>query len=335
MDIYNEYCSNKNKCFDIIYINKNNYTIDGDFLEKYLTLLLKLKLVISGGGINIFYLDNLFYNIEYITYICVGHGVSFFKAFLYNSYDWYGYKIYDKILVPPSNKLISIVKMHGWKDENIIKINLPRWDKYNFNYINQNNSNINNNSIFIMFTWRKVKKGKKISIDYFKNIFNLINNADLNFYLKSKNILLYFTLHHKLNKFIYKFYNSKYIYFIKEHKISECLSKINLVISDFSSIIFDAMYRRIPYIIYIPDAYNKEIENSYQRTYYELIQSLKNGSLYFENKFFDIKEVVNKIKYYIDNNFILESQLEKFYEAFDLRKRNNINEFIKYITNII
>ena len=95
------------------------------------------------------------------------------------------------------------------------------------------------------------------------------------------------------------------------------------------------MYRRIPYIIYIPDAYDKEIENSYQRTYYELIQSLKNGSLYFENKFFDIKEVVNKIKYYIDNNFILESQLEKFYEAFDLRKRNNINEFIKYITNII
>ena len=80
------------------------------------------------------------------------------------------------------------------------------------------------------------------------------------------------------------------------------------------------MYRRIPYIIYIPDAYDKEIENSYQRTYYELIQSLQNGSLYFENIFFDIKEVVNKIKYYIDNNFILESQLEKFYEAFDLRK---------------
>ena len=29
---------------------------------------------------------------------------------------------------------------------------------------------------------KESKKGKKISIDYFKNIFNLINNADLNFY---------------------------------------------------------------------------------------------------------------------------------------------------------
>ena len=37
MDIYNEYCSTKSKFFDIIFINKNNYKINGDFLEKYLT----------------------------------------------------------------------------------------------------------------------------------------------------------------------------------------------------------------------------------------------------------------------------------------------------------
>ena len=36
MGIYNEYCSYKSKCFVIIYINKNNYKINGDFLEKYL-----------------------------------------------------------------------------------------------------------------------------------------------------------------------------------------------------------------------------------------------------------------------------------------------------------
>jgi hypothetical protein len=68
IDIYNEYCYKKFKCFDIIYANKNNYTINGNFLEKYLTLILKLKQVISGGGINIFYKENLFYDIEYITY---------------------------------------------------------------------------------------------------------------------------------------------------------------------------------------------------------------------------------------------------------------------------
>ena len=335
LDIYNEFCYKKNKCMDIIYVNKNNYTINGNFLEKYLTLIFKLKQVISGAGINIFYKDNLFYNIEYITYICVGHGVSFFKHFLYYPYNWYGSKTYDRILIPPSNKLISIVKNHGWKDENIIKINLPRWDKYNINDFYKDKSNINNNSIFLMFTWRKIKKGKNISIDYFKNIWNLINNAKLYLYLKKNKIILYFTLHHKLNKYKNKFNKNKYLHFIDEARISECLTRINLVISDFSSIIFDVIYRRKPFIIYIPDGNDKEIEKIYEQTYYDLIQSLKNGTIYFENKFFNLTEAINKIIYYIDTNFILESQLENFYDIFELRKGNNTNEFIRYITNII
>ena len=70
-----------------------------------------------------------------------------------------------------------------------------------------------------------------------------------------------------------------FIIFIKEYMISDCLSKINLLITDFSSIIFDVIYRRKPYIIYIPDAYDKEIENIYERIYYELIQSLKNNTI--------------------------------------------------------
>ena len=71
--IYEKYCYNKNICLTII---KDIY-IDGNFLEKYLTLILKLKAVLAGS--EFFFLDNLFYNIDYITYISIGHGVSFFK----------------------------------------------------------------------------------------------------------------------------------------------------------------------------------------------------------------------------------------------------------------
>ena len=179
------------------------------------------------------------------------------------------------------------------------------------------------------------KKNKQISSDYFKNILNLINNKNLNFHLKIKKIVIYFSLHHKLNKYKDKFKTNKYIQFIEESKISECLSKVNLLISDFSSIIFDVIYRRKPFIIYIPDANDKEIENIYERTYYDLIQSLKNGTIYFENKYFTLKEAINKIIFYIDNNFTLESKIEKFYDIFELRKGNNTNEFINYITRII
>ena len=53
-------------------------------------------------------------------------------------------------------KIINLAKKYGWTDENIIKINLPRWDKYNNknDYI-QNIIKLNSNSIFMMFTWRE------------------------------------------------------------------------------------------------------------------------------------------------------------------------------------
>lgn len=70
---------NMNK-FLIIY--KWKY-IDGDFLENYLELILRLKIVVTA--FDYYSIDNLFYNIEYITYIFLGHGVPYFKKFLYNS----------------------------------------------------------------------------------------------------------------------------------------------------------------------------------------------------------------------------------------------------------
>ena len=182
IDIYNKYCFEEEKCLKIILVNRKNYTINGDFLQKYFGLILSLKAVISGGGVNFDYINNIFYNIDYIIYICAGHGVSFLKYFLYEENSCYGKKRYNKILIPPSKIFLKVVKKYGWNDENIIKMNLPRWDRYNNNFYISKNTN--NKSIFIMFTWRLIKKNKSISKLYFKNILNLINNKDLNYTLK-------------------------------------------------------------------------------------------------------------------------------------------------------
>ena len=78
-DIFKEYNDfNLYKNCPIIY---GPTYINGDFLEKYLDILLKLKAVISGA--KIYSMNNLFYNIEYITFICLGHGISYLKDFLY------------------------------------------------------------------------------------------------------------------------------------------------------------------------------------------------------------------------------------------------------------
>ena len=313
--------------FDWAYIN-------GDFLEKYLVLFLRLKAVISGA--KIFSVNNIFYNIEYITYICLGHGISYLKDFLYK--DYYSSKIYNKIVLPPSQIIISNAIKFGWNDENIIRIGLPRWDFFTKNEnksisFSINNGN-NNESIFAMFSWRSLKKNQTISKYYFKNIIKLINDKTLIKVLKKNNISFCYTLHHMIEKYKILFQINPFIKYIEQEEITECLRNSKLIITDFSSIIFDIMVRKKPYIIFLPDSDDPNLNIIYTHNYYNLINDLKKGKINFENRFFNIEGVIAKIIYYINNKFELEPKLKKFYESFQLEADNNIQNCINYLINL-
>ena len=281
-DIYSKY----NSIDNFIYLKNptilKEYNINGDFIEKYLDIFLKLKAVISGA--KIFSINNLFYYLEYITYICLGHGISYLKDFLY--IDYYSSDIFNKIVLPPSNIIISNAKKYGWKDENIIRIGLPRWDNFFKNNRKfQNDETIKKQSIFIMFTWRDLNQNKSISKYYFKNIFNLINNQKLNYILNTKNITLYYSLHHMIERYKLLFNVNKIVKYINQEQIVDCLTKSSLLVTDFSSIIFDIMVRKKPFIIFIPDCEDPNIFQTYNINYYYTINNLKNGTKKFINRF--------------------------------------------------
>ena len=105
---------------------------------------------------------------------------------------------------------------------------------------------------------------------------------------------------------------NKYIKIIEQNDISDIISKANIVITDFSSMIFDFIYRGKPFIMYIPDSNVPDLSNKYVEEYYELIKSIRNDTFKFKNKYFDYFEAINEIEYYINNNFTLEPNLEKF-----------------------
>ena len=330
-NIYNNFSNNN--IIDRMNSNKIIYKwklINGDFLEKYLELILKLKVVLAAFGY--LSIDNIFYNIEYITYIYLGHGIHYFKRFLYNNY--HSCEKYNKILIPPSDKLISIAKKYGFKDENIIKLGLPKWDK-----LNQYSRNTKNNTIFLMFTWRQMKQGKNISDYYLNNTFNLLSNKKLNKILKNKNITFFYTFHHKLknlkkNNFEKKLNKLGNLYKIEQNQIFECISKSSLFISDFSSVVFDFIYQKKPFILFLPDSEDPNIKDIYNENYYDIIKSLKNGTIFFKNKFFDLDKAINKIIYYINNNFNIELTMENFYNSFHLNGTNNTKIFIEYLKNL-
>ena len=332
-DIYNKYCSDKKNCWTII----REEFIDGDFLEKYLYLILKLKIAAAGSNFPSF--CHLFTDIEYITNIHVGHGVKFFKSFLYKNHT--SQKNYNKLVLAPSTKLISIAKKYGWKEKNIIKICLPKWDKYN-NILDK--GKIHEHSIFIFFTFRQFKNGisliqnKKVGISkyYINNILNLLNNTKLNKSLNKNNITLFFGLHQMLNP-LKEYIKEKFpfVKIIKNNLISDCLMNSSLLVTDFSSVAFDFIYQKKPVIIYIPDYEDPNIKDLYSDEYFNIIKSLGNKTIYFENQFYQSKDVANKILFYINNKFKLEKNIDKFYDSFEFKcKKNNIQYFIDYIKNL-
>jgi len=327
-DIYKKYYEREKKFQKIIPIINKQYKITGNILEKYLTLFLKLKCVISGS--EFYSKENIFYKIHYITFICLGHGVNFFKPFLYE--DYYGCQRYNKILLP-SEKIISIAKQYGWKEKNIIKLGLPKWDLFNDYSIDIKNKS-KEKCIYMMFTWRSLKKRKNISPEYFNNILKLIKFSKLQQILFEQNITLYISLHHNLLKKRNLIKEKNIVKYIKQEDILNCLMKCDLVISDFSSIIFDFMYRQKPFIIFIPDSNDKNLYKIYDDDYLNVINSLKNGSVEFENKFFKIEDVIKKIEYYISNDFKLDEKLRNFYKTFKLNDKNNINRFIEYLKSV-
>ena len=185
-----------------------------------------------------------------------------------------------------------------------------------------------------MFTWREIKKRRKISQKYIINILNLLNNEEIINNLKRHDIIVYFTLHHKIWKYKNIFKIKDDIKYIDENSIAECLSKTQLIITDYSSIIFDMIYRRKPYIIYIPDANDTTIKNNYNLQSYEIIKKFQNNEFGFENVYFDINSTINKINYYIDNNFQMDEKLNRFYDEFNFKQVPIMNDLIDTLLKI-
>ena len=335
-----EFCGDEKRCQKIIPMNRLLYYKYGDFLEKYLTLMLKLKAVVSCKESTYHKLSFLFYRIEYVNYICMGHGANFFKDYLFGKYRIYGRKINNKIVIPPSPILLNFPIKYGWPEQDIIKINLPRWDRYsNVDYYFP--GNVTSNSILVMFTWRFTRFWlgyRKLSNQYHENIIKILGNKKLNEALEQKNMTLYFSLHRFVNRRFLKKYdevieNNTHLQYLKQNQLSECLAKTNLVLSDFSSIIFDLMTRGKPFVIYVPDSEDEKIKTIYTKDYIRLIENMKNDVINFKNKCKTIGETIDKIVNYINNDFKLEPDLKKFYDSFNFKIQNNTNEFIEYLIN--
>ena len=129
-------------------------------------------------------------------------------------------------------------------------------------------------------------------------------------------------------------FGSNNIKFIEQNEIFNRILKANMLVTDFSSVIFEFIYQNKPFVMFIPDSEDPTINKLYNWEYIKLIKDLKGGLIDFRNIFFSINQVVNKIIYYINNDFKVEENLNEFYESFNLTCGNNTMKFINYLENL-
>ncbi len=192
--------------------------------------------------------------------------------------------------------------------------------------------------ILFMPTWRrflvtdkfyhKEENFKKTS--YYKNLNSLINDDYLAELLEKNNLKFVFFIHAEMQRFA-KFFNSKHRNVIIARKdsfdVQILLKESKLLITDYSSVMFDFSYMKKPLINFTFDT--KDFTKHLKKGYF----SVEKDS--FGSVCKNTKEVVDEIEKNIKRNFVLTRQAtERIDKFFVLHDTDNRKRIIKEILNL-
>jgi len=212
---------------------------------------------------------------------------------------------------------------YGYNKDNILLTGLSRFDNLRSLQKQIKPEKI----ILIMPTWRIYIKGTRdlithesIQSEYFRNSSyfyfynNLINNKELNAFLKNNDFKGIFCIHHNFAA-QWKYFNQNNIFDLSTNcNKQEFLLKSSLLITDYSSIFFDFGYLEKP-IIYTHFDYEEYRANQFSRSYF-----------YYEKDGFGpicctINCTINTIISMIENKCKLKKlykmRIRKFFTFFD------------------
>lgn len=233
-----------------------------------------------------------------LKYIFAQHGSIFLKE---SVLELYSDKSYNSI-ISATRKESELYDSRGlWQNGTQIKCGLPRWDALYRKPHNKKN-------IFVFFTWRtSIEKYPESQKIYSDRIFEFLCDERLNKILTNNNVQLNIAMHHAMlrNKGTIKVPENVNI--ISTDKISQAIKESDLCITDYSSIFFDFMYLNIPVIFYRFDTdiiYPDERDNQNATS-----AQAKDNQLY--NCIYNKSKTIDKIEFYIKNNFELEPAYKK------------------------
>lgn len=186
-------------------------------------------------------------------FIFLQHGIIYMKNLGVNSSFKKGKDAESKYMVVSSEKESDIVSdMLGYKEEQLLKTGLGMFSKIQYNHINQNSKDI----ATIMLTWKPYEENlyNFEESTYYKNTVELYNM--LTKYINKENIKI--VAHPKVYDLLISTDINESLW---QGKISEVLNITKLLITDYSSICYNAFYHGAGVIFYQPDLELYEVEN--------------------------------------------------------------------------
>ena len=303
---------------------------------KHKILFLQSKLIFSSHMHKPFYQafsgEEIKYYADLLKYkfVWLQHGITINDiSAVANKYA----KNISYITISTKNEYKEFLKeKYLFKDNEIIKSGFSRYD-----FLHNNEKNI----ITCMPTWRmylttglttknnKVDESEFVNSKYYESYIKILSDKKLYNFLKKSNFKFQFILHPEMHKYVNEFlkYENDVIKIIVDANINytDIFNKSKLLITDYSSVFFDFSYLHKPIIYYMfdkSDFFNKH----YNAGYFD----------YERDGFGDViiktEDVIDKVKYYLDNNFKMESKYkERVDNTFMFKDKNNSKRIIDYL----
>jgi len=229
----------------------------------------------------------------------------------------------------------NIIKNNfGYDDSEIMLTGFARWDVLKDKSYKQEPK-----KIFVMPTWRSwmdgVPEKEFIESNYYKQYRQLLESKKLHDILEKNNITLHFLLHPKFIDYSDKFIipgDRIQTHQFGEIKINEMLMESSLLITDYSSVVWEFFYMKKPVIFF---QFDRNQYERFQGSYMDLEHDL------FGDSATNVEELLGYVQYYIDNNFqektkfgVLRNKYFKYVDHNNSKRTfDAIRKFEKKLTN--
>nr|WP_242071375.1 CDP-glycerol glycerophosphotransferase family protein [Bacillus thuringiensis] len=336
-----ESCINKNVPEDTYYVSKkNNKNMDNllpyknkilryDSFKHLVLYFLSQYLIVSHGIRDVMPTimhNKMASNNKKVVYL--QHGIIAMKKLQFNRDSYNG--MIKKFVVSSEHEKNIMINEMNFKEKQVMVTGLVRFDS-----LVDRSKEKKTREILLMPTWREWIIGSRegfLESAFFVHYYGLLQDKKLHELLEANDLVLKFFPHIEIQKKYKDEFESlnERIKVVKlgEESVKELMQNSSLMITDYSSVVFDFNYMKKPTIFYHFDV-NDYLK--YRGSYVDLSKDLVGDIAYTKN------EVIQYVKKYVENDFTYEMKYsinsKKYYAHNDKNNFNRIYKEIKKINN--